>query len=218
MHEDPIALVREYVRRDGAGTLHENGWVWGAMTCSELTTTDYLAVVTSYAAEPLSLTSDTARMLVRFAPRFSLGYDSAGTPRLVPDTLVVAETAVVIRTRKRWRISEYPGGAHVYPSTLLSRLPQLGPADRQALEAMSENRLASAPSAGSDSVRAVAAGVLALGGTRPTRWRVLSYVRDSAGVMISLGPPCPRGVTCVGGGGRVRVTANDRAMVLERYR
>jgi hypothetical protein len=137
VHDDPIALVREYVRRDAAGTLQESEWVWGALTCIELTTSDYLAVVTSYTAEPLSVTSDTARVVIRFAPRFSLGYDSTGAPRLVPDTIVVAETAFVIRTRKGWRISEYPGGAHLYPSALLSRLPQINRADRQRVEALS---------------------------------------------------------------------------------
>src|SRR5512144_1746349 len=73
-------------------------------------------------------------------------------------------------------------------------------------------------SADSDSVRVVAAGVRALGGKQPTLWRVGSFQRDSAGVLLSLIPPCPRRMTCQGGGGRVRVRAGGRATVLERYR
>ena len=82
----------------------------------------------------------------------------------------------------------------------------LPPADRGAV------------AAGSDSVQVVAAAVRALGGKQPARWRVASFQRDSAGAIVSLVPPCPKLMTCMGGGGRVRVRPNGRTRVLERYR
>jgi len=69
-----------------------------------------------------------------------------------------------------------------------------------------------------DSLRVIRAGVRALGGTHPTRWTVGAFLRDSAGVTVALFRPCPKGLNCMGGGGRVRVRRDGRAEVLERYR
>jgi hypothetical protein len=69
-----------------------------------------------------------------------------------------------------------------------------------------------------DSIRTVAAAVRALGGKQPTRWRVGAFQPDSAGVILSLIPPCPKRLTCQGGGGRVRVRPSGRVTVLEWYR
>jgi hypothetical protein len=76
----------------------------------------------------------------------------------------------------------------------------------------------SVTSAHNDSVRVVAAGVRALGGKHAAQWRVSAFTRDSTGIVISLIPPCPKGLACAGGGGRVRVWSNSRVSVLERYR
>ena len=77
---------------------------------------------------------------------------------------------------------------------------------------------AGAGSGAADSLRIVVAGVRALGGTHATRWRVGAFVRDSAGVTLSVFPPCPARVACAGGGGRVRVRRRGAVVVQERYR
>src|SRR5262245_59391795 len=66
VHNDPVALVRAFVDYDTSGKrLDDNDhWGAGAVTCIERLGSDVFGVVTRYSLEPLTVTNDSARVLV----------------------------------------------------------------------------------------------------------------------------------------------------------
>ena len=137
VHTDPAALLREFAARDTSGTTYDDRWLWGALTCVELITSDWLAVVTDYSLTPVRTTRDSSTAVLSFKVRYSLGYDSNGTvPRLITDERTVTETAVVLRTKRGWRINAITPGSHLSPAAALIRLRKLTAADRARLDSL----------------------------------------------------------------------------------
>ena len=137
-HEDPVALVEEFVRRDAEGPFEREdiarAWEAGAFACLERSSSDHYEVITAFRVEPLDRRVDTARVVVRRTRAFTVTWDSAGrAPELTPSPASWVDTAVVIRTRFGWRIDRIHAGAHRLPSRALGELSPLSAADSARL-------------------------------------------------------------------------------------
>lgn len=139
-HAEPIALVREWVRRNAEGALDadsaQSEWEANAVTCIDRLSTDFAEVLARYDVDSLDVTGDTARAVIRYERAFSYRWDSAGTTKyLVPDSTRYADTAVIVRTRYGWRLDQIAPGLHELPAAAL-RSPALDSADRERLRVL----------------------------------------------------------------------------------
>ena len=139
LHDDPLLLVMEYVRRDAAGRLPVKrrgytDWLDGAFTCAERAASNVSDVITAYSVNLLLRRADTSRVLVHRTRAFTLRTDSTGSAfHLVPDLADEADTVVVVRTRHGWRIDTGVSGAHRMPAPVEANWLQLTSEDRQRL-------------------------------------------------------------------------------------
>jgi hypothetical protein len=136
-HEDPQALVEEWVRRDAEGPMEPqplaDAWIANALSCIEAATSDYGEVITAYAVAPMEIRRDSARFLVRRQREYRVELDSA-MARLVRDQRQWTDTVHVVRLgRQGWRIAEVSGGVHALPGFALSTFGSWSAADSAAL-------------------------------------------------------------------------------------
>ena len=137
-HDDPKALVEEWVRRDAEGPMEPrslaDAWIANALSCIEAATSDHGEVITDYAVTPLEARADSARFLVRRRREYRVELDSARA-RLVPDQRQWTDTVVVVRLgRQGWRIAKLSGGVHALPGVAISAFGAWSAADSAALE------------------------------------------------------------------------------------
>ena len=139
LHDDPLQLVTEFVRRDAAGRLPVKkpgytDWLDGALTCAERASSSVSEVITAYSVKLLVSGADTARVLVRRTRAFTVRWDSASAAyHPLADPADEADTVVVIRTRHSWRIDTGISGAHRMPAAAAADLPDLTFEDRHRL-------------------------------------------------------------------------------------
>jgi len=138
LHDDPLQLVTEYVRRDAAGRLPVKrrgytDWLDGAFTCAERAASNVSEVITAYSVELVVRGADTTRVLVHRTRAFSLRSDSTGSAyHLAPDPADEADTVLVVRARNGWRVDMGVSGAHRMPAPAEADL-ELTSEDRQRL-------------------------------------------------------------------------------------
>lgn len=112
-HPDPVALVREFVRRDGKGQfLQTDDWFMGAVSCPDIEPgPDTFTVVRSYKVKP-------ARKVSRDEVRIEVEYDVLGEFGLHFRRAPSRRTRVftVVRTPYGWRIQSPALNQHVLAS------------------------------------------------------------------------------------------------------
>jgi hypothetical protein len=142
VHPDPVALVREYVERDGSGQfLSESAWRNSAVACPEqLAAADQAAVVQKYAVRALTVGADTALVEVSYQ-RAGLLVQRGGEEEEVsslgymPEPRTEVDTFVVVRAGGTWRIHAPMIEQHVLPAAALRHFA-LPAADRARIEAI----------------------------------------------------------------------------------
>ena len=137
-HQDPSALVEEFVRRDAEGPMEREdlarAWEAGAVSCVERTSSDDYEIITRYEVTPLAIARDTARFVVRRDRAYSVRFDPRlARRRLIRDAASIADTMTVVRGSYGWRIDALRAGAHRLPERALTEL-ELVPAERARLE------------------------------------------------------------------------------------
>ncbi len=112
-HPNPVALVREFVRRDGKGQfLKTDDWFMGAVSCPELEPgPDTFTVVRSYKVKPPTRKG-------RDEVRIEVEYDVLGqfSLRFRPGPTRVTRVFTVVRTPHGWRIQSPALDPHVLAS------------------------------------------------------------------------------------------------------
>lgn len=141
-HPDPVALVREYVERDGAGQfLSESAWRSSAVACPEqLASAEQAAVVATFAVRPLSTGADTALVEVTYWREGLLALrggedEEVSSTAFVPEPRTEVDTFVVVRDGATWRIHAPMLEQHLLPASALRHFA-LPAADRAKIAAI----------------------------------------------------------------------------------
>ena len=141
-HGDPLALVREYVQRDGSGQfLGESAWRSSAVACPEqLATGDGAALITKVETRAIEVGADTALIEVTYQRAGVLAQqggesEEVSSIRFVAEPRTEVDTFVVVRDPESWRIHAPMIEQHLLPDAAL-RGVALAAADRQAIQAL----------------------------------------------------------------------------------
>ena len=140
-HDDPVALVEEFVRRDAEGPFEREdfakAWLDAALTCAARTTSDHYEIITGFRVSAGRRTPDTAYVLVSRDRAFQVARDDSGRPvRLQSAPGSWTDTVAVLRTRYGWRIHRIAGGAHRLPGMARGELRDLSAPDRARLDSL----------------------------------------------------------------------------------
>jgi hypothetical protein len=130
---DPVALVKEFVQRDGDGEfLAPNTWFNSAVDCpGHEEEPESLVVVGKTTITPLASRADTARVEVSYT-RLGSAQTDPGDQLFEPDSGSFADTITVSRSRFGWRIASPADAQRVSAASALARLT-FRPADRDRL-------------------------------------------------------------------------------------
>lgn len=127
-----VALVQEYVARDGRGErLGVSQWFRDAVDWPDEPGYDEITVISGYEVGTANVVSDTARIPVRFRRIGRIETDE-NSARFVSDTGQEAQQFVVERRETRWIIVEPQINQHVLAERVLA-LISLAEAEREAL-------------------------------------------------------------------------------------
>jgi hypothetical protein len=140
VHSDPIELAKAFVTYDTSGKRFDDNdkWAYGAVTCVARLSSDIVGVIASYSLTPLTIGADSARVLVKYRHIFEWEYNSAGAAyHLVPRDREIADTMLLVRTQRGWRILELNASAHLSPGNALRVLTELDSVDRAKLASLS---------------------------------------------------------------------------------
>ena len=170
----PAALVREYVRRDGAGEfLAADPWLKSALTCyGHMPGWDEATIVAAAEIRPLDSTATRARFVVAYRIVGTLSDPSA----LLPSPQFEVDTFIVVSTGWGWRIDAPQLNAHILPAIAMGRWGRMSVADSIGLARLA----AGAPPADSvPRVTLVAPGIAPEGPLADGPW--LGLYHDATG-------------------------------------
>jgi hypothetical protein len=140
-HEDPVALVEEFVRRDAEGPFEREdlarAWLASAVSCPGRLTSNHYEVIDNFSVDAGPRSRDSAQVLVRRFRLFDVARDESGrATELVPAPGTWIDTVVVVRTTLGWRIHDIAAGAHRFPGLAASELQRLSGPDRRILDSL----------------------------------------------------------------------------------
>ena len=140
-HDDPLALVEEFVRRDAEGPFEREdvarAWYAGALSCVERATSDHYEVIRGVRVAAGPQWGDSSVVYVTRDRLYYPKYDDAGRIiALEPAPEEWTDTVLVLRTTLGWRIHEISGGAHRLPAVARGELLHLEPAYTQSLDSL----------------------------------------------------------------------------------
>jgi hypothetical protein len=132
-HTDAAALVKEYLRRDGAGEWLMHGathWLATAMMCPDHRPGwDAATLVSGFDITPLTADDTSAAFEVRYSRIGPLSQDSVSF-YLIEEPGIESDTFITLKTQYGWRIQTPVIHAHILPRTALDSVPRLQPRSR----------------------------------------------------------------------------------------